>query len=279
MEEIIAEARKLVAEGVREITLLGQNVNSYGRDIYGDARFAEVLAKVAESGIERLRFATSHPKDLSEATIEAFANIRSVMPAFHLPVQSGSSRILRAMNRNYTAEQYLELVANLRAACKKANKPAPALSTDIIVGFPGETEDDFCQTLALATEVGYAQAFTFIYSPRAGTPAAELEDNTPAEVIQERFSRLVEVVQKSAWKFNQSELGEIVPVLFEGISKRNQAMLTGRSPRNQTVHALLPKDMTVSQFAGRILPVRVESCRTWYLQGSLILPEEQSKQL
>jgi tRNA-2-methylthio-N6-dimethylallyladenosine synthase len=268
-EEIVAEAERLVADGVREITLLGQNVNSYGRDLYGAPRFAEVLRAVGASGVARLRFATSHPKDLSAETIAAFAETPAVMPQLHLPVQSGSNAVLAAMNRSYTAEHYLGLIDAVRTACAAAGKDV-ALSTDVIVGFPGETQRDFEETLELVRAVGYSQAFTFIYSRREGTPAADWEDATPRETIQERFDTLVELVQASAWEQNQKELGMVLPVLFEGASKRDASILAGKSPKNQTVHAPLPEGCSAEDFAGRVLDVVVEEARTWYLRGSLV---------
>jgi tRNA-2-methylthio-N6-dimethylallyladenosine synthase len=268
-DEIVADAAKLVAEGVQEITLLGQNVNSYGRDLYGEPRFAEVLRAVGTSGVTRVRFATSHPKDLSEATIAAFAEVPAVMPALHLPVQSGSDRILKAMNRHYTAAHYLDLVAAVRSACERAGKEEPSLSTDIIVGFPGETAEDFEATMELVRAVGYAQVFTFIYSRREGTPAAKLHDDTPHELVQERFESLVALVQDSAWQQNQRFTDKTVPVLFEGSSKRDASMLAGKAPGGQTVHVPLPAGGSAGDFAGRILPVRIEQARTWYLRGEL----------
>ncbi len=264
LEDIAEEARGYVGAGVREITLLGQNVNSYGRDLYGEPRFVDVLDAVDATGIERLRFATSHPKDLTDEVIARFGTLRSLMPALHLPAQSGSDRILAAMNRRYTREHYLGLIAKLREAC-----PGIALSTDIIVGFPGETEEDFLQTLSLVEEVGYSQVFTFIYSKREGTPAAKLVDDTPREVIQERFDRLVEAVQRCAYEANQAELGKVVDVLVEGTSKRDGAMLTGKSPKNQTVHAPLPEGRSVDELVGAVVPVRVDEARTWYLAGTV----------
>ncbi|MDR2197052.1 MAG: tRNA (N6-isopentenyl adenosine(37)-C2)-methylthiotransferase MiaB [Coriobacteriales bacterium] len=269
LEEIRDEVRRLVDEGVQEITLLGQNVNSYGRDLYGSPRFAEVLREVGASGIARLRFVTSHPKDLSDDTIAAFAETPAIMPQLHLPVQSGSDAILAAMNRHYTAAHYLELVEKLRVACKAAGKDV-ALSTDLIVGFPGEREEDFEATLALVRAVGFAQAFTFIYSRREGTPAAALEDTSPRELIQGRFDSLVELVQKSAWEQNQKELGAVLPVLFEGSSKRDARVLVGRSPKNQTVHAPLSEGQSVENFVGCLGTVRIEEARTWYLRGLLV---------
>jgi tRNA-2-methylthio-N6-dimethylallyladenosine synthase len=271
-EEVVAEARRLVAQGVQEITLLGQNVNSYGRDLYGEPRFAEVLRAVGATGVARLRFATSHPRDLSAATIAAFAETPAVMPQLHLPVQSGSDAILAAMNRNYTAAHYLSLIDAVRSACAAAGRDV-AFSTDVIVGFPGETQRDFEATMELVRAVGYSQAFTFIYSRREGTPAAALEDVTPREVVQERFDALVALVQQSAWEQNQKELGCVLPVLFEGASKRDERILTGRSPKNQTIHAALPEGRAVEEFAGCLCDVRIEEARTWYLRGSLVEPE------
>lgn len=265
LEDIVAEAQRYVDAGVKEITLLGQNVNSYGRDLYGSPRFAEVLDAVDATGIKRLRFATSHPKDLTEEVIAKFGMLRSLMPALHLPVQSGSNTVLAAMNRRYTREHYIELVAKLRAV-----RPDIALSTDIIVGFPGETDKDFEDTYRLVDEVGYHQVFTFIYSKREGTPAAKLDDPTPHEVIQKRFDRLVELVQEHAWKENQAEAGATVEVLVEGTSKRDDHLLSGKSPKNQTVHAPIPDGMDISQLQGRFVDVKVSEAKTWYLSGTVV---------
>ena len=264
LEDIRAEAQGLVAQGVKEITLLGQNVNSYGRDLYGQPRFVDVLDAVAETGIERIRFATSHPKDLTDEVIARFGTLPNLMPYLHLPAQSGSNRILKAMNRRYTREHYLDLVRKVREAC-----PDIALSTDIIVGFPGETEEDFLDTLALVKEVGYHQAFTFIYSKREGTPAAKMEDDTPREVIQDRFDRLVDAVQEGAFAANQMFAGTVQPVLVEGASKRDERLLVGKSPHNVTVHAPLPPEVSAQQLAGSVVNVRIGEARTWYLSGKL----------
>ena len=265
LEDIANEARGYVLSGVKEITLLGQNVNSYGRDLYGKPRFADVLDALIASGVERIRFATSHPKDLTDEVIEKFATLPNLMPALHLPVQSGSDRILRAMNRRYDSAHYRELVQKVRAAC-----PDIALSTDIIVGFPGETEEDFLQTYELVREIGYHQVFTFIYSRREGTPAADMPDDTPREVIQERFDRLVDAVQEGAWQANQADAGSIVPVLVEGASKRDARMLSGRSPKNQTVHFPLPDGESVSAWTGKTVDVHVTEAKTWYLAGEVV---------
>ena len=265
LEDIVAEAERYVASGVKEITLLGQNVNSYGRDLYGSPRFAQVLDALDKTGIERLRFATSHPKDLSDEVISKFGNLRSLMPALHLPVQSGSDAVLAAMNRRYTVEHYRQLVGKLRDVC-----PDIALSTDIIVGFPGETQKDFDDTARLVDEVGYHQVFTFIYSKREGTPAAKIVDNTPHEVIQNRFDELVEIVQKHAFELNQADLGTTVDVLVEGVSKRDENLLSGKSPKNQTVHAPIPAGKTIDDLCGRIVPVSVTEAKTWYLSGDVV---------
>ena len=265
LEDIVAEAERYVASGVKEITLLGQNVNSYGRDLYGSPRFAQVLDALDKTGIERLRFATSHPKDLSDEVISKFGNLRSLMPALHLPVQSGSDAVLAAMNRRYTVEHYRQLVGKLRDVC-----PDIALSTDVIVGFPGETQKDFDDTARLVDEVGYHQVFTFIYSKREGTPAAKIVDNTPHEVIQNRFDELVEIVQKHAFELNQADLGTTVDVLVEGVSKRDENLLSGKSPKNQTVHAPIPVGKTIDDLCGRIVPVSVTEAKTWYLSGDVV---------
>lgn len=264
LEEVVAEAERYVSDGVKEITLLGQNVNSYGRDLYGKPRFADVLQAVADTGVERLRFATSHPKDLTDEVISKFGSVQNLMPALHLPAQSGSNTILKAMHRVYSIEHYLELIDKLRDAC-----PGIALSTDIIVGFPGETEKDFMDTYRLVEHVGYAQVFTFIYSKREGTPAASYVDETPREVIQERFDRLRIVVEKGAYDFNQAQSGRTVPVLFEGPSKKEPGIITGRSPENITVHAPLPDGISINEVAGSILDVHIDEPRTWYLRGEI----------
>ena len=261
-ERIVEECRTLKAEGVREVCLLGQNVNSYGRDLYGSPRFADLLRAVGELGFDRIRFTSSNPKDLSDETIRAMAETPGVMPHLHLAVQSGSTRILRAMHRSYTREEYLELVGRLSEAM-----PDLALSTDIIVGFPGETEEDFEDTLSLVRAVGFDSAFTFIYSKRPGTPAAEIVDETPHEVIQGRFERLAELVATLSHDANQKDLGASVEVLVEGCSKRDERVLVGHSRKNQTVHFALPDGSSASDYVGKLVDVQVDEARTWYLRG------------
>ena len=226
---------------------------------------AAVLRAVGDTGVERIFFTSSHPKDLLPETIDAMAETPAVMPQLHLAVQSGSTRILKEMNRRYTREDYLGLVDRIRN-----RMPDIALSTDIIVGFPGETEEDFEQTLSLAETVRYAQAYTFIYSKRAGTPAAEIDDPTPHEVILERFNRLVKVIETTAHEYNQGELHTVVPALIEGTSKKNDAVLLGKSPKNQTVHAPIPEGYSIDQLVGKIVDVDVDVAKTWYLSGSVV---------
>ena len=263
-EAVIGECERLVADGVREITLLGQNVNSYGRDLYGKPRFAELLRAVGQTGVERIRFTSSNPKDLTDETIAAMKETPAVMPHLHLAVQSGSTRVLKKMNRSYTREEYLDVVSRLRAAI-----PGLALSTDIIVGFPGETEEDFEDTLSLVKEAGYSSAYTFIYSKRPGTPAAKYEDNTPHEVIQERFDRLAELVAQQAHEANQVDLNTTQAVLVEGTSKRDNSVMVGHSEKNQTVHFNLPEGYTPEDLIGKIVDVHIDEARTWYLRGSM----------
>ncbi len=241
LEDIVDEAKRYVSAGVKEITLLGQNVNSYGRDLYGKPRFAddEVIAK--------------------------FGTLDALMPALHLPAQSGSDSILKAMHRSYTVEHYLGLIEKLRDV-----KPGISLSTDIIVGFPGETEQDFMGTYRLVEEVGYSQVFTFIYSKREGTPAASYFDDTPREVIQERFDRLREVVERGAYDFNQAQKGHVVDVLIEGASKKDSRIATGHSPENINVHAPIPEGAVLEDLVGKIVPVKIEEARTWYLRGTMV---------
>ena len=257
MEDIIDEAKRYKNEGVLELTLLGQNVNSYGRDIYGDPKFYDLLCKIDELGFDRLRFATSHPKDISDDVIKAFGSLDSLQPALHLPVQSGSSKILKEMNRKYDAQYYLGLIEKLRAV-----NPEIALSTDIIVGFPGESEEDFQATYDLVKNVGYHQVFTFIYSKREGTPAAKIKDDTPKEVIQKRFDKLVDLVAEKAYELNQKDLDTQTNVLFEGVSKKDKNVLVGKSPKNQTVHVSITDKEKASDFSGKILPVKITEAKT-----------------
>lgn len=271
LEDIVAEASKLVSEGVKEITLLGQNVNSYGRDLYGEPRFAEVLRAVSKTGIKRLGFATSHPKDLTDETIKAMSQLEASLDYLHLPFQSGSNAILKEMNRVYTREDYIALIDKVKIAM-----PDIAISTDIIVGFPGETEEDFLDTLSLYEYCKFDQAFTFIYSPREGTPAATMPHQVPDEVSQERFQRLVACVQKFAFDNNQKTLDTLQSVLIEGVSKRDESKLVSRSRQNKVVHFSIPDGMEAQQLMGKTALVRINHAQTWFLSGEFVSIESGS---
>jgi len=232
--ELVDEVRALAADGVREVTLLGQNVNSYGRDLRGDepASFAQLLELInGVEGIDRIRYTSPHPKDMREDVIRAHAELPALCEHIHLPLQSGSTRVLKRMRRTYTRERYLDRVALIRE-----HVPDCALTTDIIVGFPGETAEDFDQTLSLAEEVGYDGAFTFIYSPRRGTEAAGLADQVPHEVKVERMQRLVEVVQRRAHERAQRFVGRTLEVLVEGASRTDPSRTRGRTRHNKVVN-------------------------------------------
>jgi tRNA-2-methylthio-N6-dimethylallyladenosine synthase len=253
--EILAEAEGLAAEGVKEITLLGQNVNSWGREL--GTEFGELLrACDAVDGIERIRFTSPHPKDFRRPVIEAMAQCAAVCEHTHLPLQSGSTRVLKAMRRTYSRDRYLRLVEELRAAI-----PDLALTTDIIVGFPGETEDDFRETLEVVEEVGYDGAYTFVYSPRQGTEAAVSPDQVPEEAKHERIERLVEVVQRVAHERNRERIGRIEEVLVEGASRTDAALLRGRTRRNTTVN------FAGAAQPGELVNVLVESATSQTLLG------------
>jgi len=257
--EVVAEVTRLAGEGVREITLLGQNVNSWGRDLAPDVRteFGELLrACDAVDGIERIRFTSPHPKDFRDPVIAAMTECGGVCEHIHLPLQSGSDRILKAMRRTYDRARYLRLVGKLRAAI-----PDLALGTDIIVGFPGETEEDFRATLEAVEEVRYDSAFTFIYSPRRGTEAAELDGQVQYEVKRERLERLVEVVQRIAAERNAERVGRVEEVLVEGLSRTDEARLRGRTRRNTTVN------FSGSARPGELVPVEITSATSTTLGG------------
>ncbi|NLY54695.1 MAG: tRNA (N6-isopentenyl adenosine(37)-C2)-methylthiotransferase MiaB [Firmicutes bacterium] len=259
-ENILAEIENLVAQGYQEVTLLGQNVNSYGKDLDREYDFADLLRAVNETGIQRIRFMTSHPKDISPRLIEAMADCSHVMEHLHLPVQAGSNRILRAMNRRYTRERYLELVQEIRAAI-----PDICLTTDVIVGFPGETDEDFADTLSLMEIVRYDAAFTFAYSPRGGTPAARMLDQVPEVVSKERLQRLNALQTRISLERNQQLVGTEQEILVEGPSKNDPGKLTGRTRGNKLVHFV-----GEPQLAGQLVHVRITAAQTWNLFGELI---------
>ena len=257
-EDILEEIRALAKDGVKEIMLLGQNVNSYGLTLEEKVSFAQLLKEADEiEGIERIRFMTSHPKDLSDELIEVMAHAKKVCGHLHLPVQSGSSRILKKMNRRYTKESYLALVDRIREAM-----PEIALTTDIIVGFPGETEEDFEETMDLVKKVRYDNAFTFIYSKRTGTPAASMEDQVAEEDVKRRFDRLLKTVQEiSAEKAMKLE-GRTLPVLVESVNRQDEKLVTGRLENNSVVH--FPGDASM---IGEICQVKLNSCKGFYYLG------------
>ncbi len=253
--EVLAEVTRLAGQGVKEVTLLGQNVNSYGRDVGSD--FAELLRAVdAVDGIERVRFTSPHPKDFREPVIAAMAECAAVCEHAHLPLQSGSTRILKAMRRTYGRERFVALAGRMRDAI-----PDLALTTDLIVGFPGETDRDFEDTLAAVEEVGFDGAFTFVYSPRRGTEAAELPGQVPEEVKRARIERLVEVVQRIARERNLERVGRVEEVLVEGPSRTDAALLRGRTRRNTTVN------FTGEARPGDLVPVRIAEATSTTLRG------------
>ena len=260
-EEIIKEIRGLVQDGVTEIMLLGQNVNSYGKGLPQEITFADLLRKVNEiEGLERIRFMTSHPKDLSDDLIQAMADCEKVCSHLHLPLQSGSSRILKKMNRHYTKEDYLLLVKKIREKL-----PEIALTTDIIVGFPGETEEDFEETLDVVSKVRYDSAYTFIYSKRSGTPAASMEDQVPEDVVKERFAKLLKVVQTISAERTNEKLGMTEPVLIEQVNEQDESLVTGRLSNNAVVH--LPGDASM---IGSIVPVLLKESKGFYYMGQRV---------
>jgi tRNA-2-methylthio-N6-dimethylallyladenosine synthase len=254
--EVLAEVERLAGDGVREVTLLGQNVNSYGRDV--GSSFSELLRAVdAVEGIERIRFTSPHPKDFRRDVIAAMTECSAVCEHAHLPLQSGSTRVLKAMRRTYSRERYLRLVAELRAAI-----PDLALTTDVIVGFPGETEAEFLETLEVVEEVGFDGAFTFVYSLRQGTEAAALPDQVPDEVKRERIERLVEVVQRVAAERNAGRVGMVEEVLVEGPSRTEPEFLRGRTRRNTTVN------FSGDAAPGELVPVEISGSTSTTLRGS-----------
>ena len=260
-QAIIREIERLVADGVVEVMLLGQNVNSYGKNLEQPITFAQLLQEIEKiDGLERIRFMTSHPKDLSDELIEVMGNSKKICKHLHLPVQSGSTRILQKMNRRYTKEQYLELVDKIRKAV-----PDISLTTDIIVGFPGETEEDFQETLDIVRKVRYDSAFTFIYSKRTGTPAAVMEDQIPEDVIKDRFDRLLNEVQTIASEVCAVHEGTTQQVLVESVSEHDSSMVTGRLSNNLLVHFAGSEELI-----GQLIDVHLTECKGFYYLGEKI---------
>ena len=260
-KDIIREIEKLVSDGVVEVMLLGQNVNSYGKNLDEPVTFAQLLQEIEKiPGLKRIRFMTSHPKDLSDELIQVMKSSDKICHHLHLPLQSGSSRILKEMNRRYTKEDYLALTKKIRQAV-----PDISLTTDIIVGFPGETEEDFRETLDVIRKVRFDSAFTFIYSKRTGTPAAAMENQVPEEVVKDRFSRLLKEVQQISEERTSRFQGTVQEVLAEEIDSHKEGLLTGRMSQNILVHFPGTKEEI-----GKLLPVSLDECRGFYYMGSRI---------
>ncbi|WP_278287291.1 tRNA (N6-isopentenyl adenosine(37)-C2)-methylthiotransferase MiaB [Caloranaerobacter ferrireducens] len=260
-EDILKEINELAAQGCKEVTLLGQNVNSYGKTLDKKVSFAQLLRMVNEvEGIERIRFTTSHPKDLSDELILAIKECDKICEHIHLPFQAGSNKILKAMNRKYTKEHYLNLIEKI-----KKEIPDIAITTDIIVGFPGETEEDFEETLDVVRKVKFDSAFTFLYSIRKGTPAAEMKNQVPEDIKHKRFQRLLDTIYPISLEINQKLKDKIVEVLVEEISKTDKTKVTGRTRTNKVVH--FPGDKNL---IGKLVNVKITNPKTWTLEGELI---------
>lgn len=260
-EDIINEIKKLVADGVVEVMLLGQNVNSYGKTLDNPISFAELLKMVENiEGLERIRFMTSHPKDLSDDLIEVMKNSKKICKHLHLPLQSGSSRILKIMNRHYDKEQYINLADKIKKAI-----PDISLTTDIIVGFPGETEEDFLETLDVVRHVRYDSAYTFIYSKRTGTPAAKMENQIPDDVIKDRFDRLLSEVQNISNELTGRYVGKTMEVLAEEVNSHDSSLLTGRLSNNTVVHFKGGKELI-----GKIVKVHLDEAKGFYYIGTQV---------
>lgn len=260
-EDIIREIQGLVADGVVEVMLLGQNVNSYGKTLEHPMTFAQLLTEIEKiEGLERIRFMTSHPKDLSDELIEVMKHSKKICKHLHLPVQSGSTEILKKMNRRYTKEQYLELVRKIKEAV-----PDISLTTDIIVGFPGETEEDFLETMDVVKKVRYDSAFTFIYSKRTGTPAAAMENQVPEDVVKDRFDRLLKEVQSISAEVCSVHEGMTQSVLVEAVNDHDPALVTGRLSNNILVHFPGEKELI-----GKIVSVRLDACKGFYYIGTRV---------
>ncbi|HHU55185.1 MAG TPA: tRNA (N6-isopentenyl adenosine(37)-C2)-methylthiotransferase MiaB [Acholeplasmataceae bacterium] len=260
-QDIIDEIKELAREGYKEVTLLGQNVNAYGKDFTDiNYTFANLLSDLQKTDIERIRFTTSHPRDLDDETIKVMATGKNIMPHLHLPVQSGSNRILKAMNRKYTKESYLEKIQKLRSLI-----PDISITTDIIVGFPGETEEDFLETLRLVEEANFEGAFTFIFSPREGTPASKFSDETPLAEKKDRLLRLNKIVNEGYARGNKRFVSDVVKVLVTSVSNKNDKVLSGYTPHFKLVNFEGSKDLI-----GKIVDVKVEKAYTWHLKGVIV---------
>ena len=259
-EDIISEVKDLIKEGYKEVTLLGQNVNAYGKDFKNrDYKMENLLEDVAKTGIKRVRFVTSHPWDFTDNMIDIIAKYDNICNYIHLPVQSGSSKILKLMGRRYTKESYIELYNKIRSKIKNSS-----VTTDIIVGFPGETEEDFNETLKLAEECKFDSAFTFIYSPRDNTPAAKMEDNVSKEEKEKRLYKLNDVINKYAREANDKLVGKVLPVLLEDVSEKSSSMLKGYTDTMKLVNVKADK-----KYIGEIVNVKITDAKTWSLDGEI----------
>ena len=259
-EDILKEVKELKEQGYKEITLLGQNVNAYGKDLDGEIEFSKLLEKVSDTGIERIRFVTSHPWDFTDKMIDVISSRENIMPYIHLPLQSGSDRILKLMGRRYTKEKYLELFNKLKKAL-----PYSSITTDIIVGFPGETEEDFNDTLDVVNECKFDSAFTFIFSPRIGTPAAKMKDDVSLEIKNERLQKLNELINKYSKEANDRYLNKTIPVLIEGYSEKDNKYLMGYTDTMKLVNVEGSKENI-----GKIVNVKITDVKTWSMNGKII---------
>ncbi|NOU93346.1 tRNA (N6-isopentenyl adenosine(37)-C2)-methylthiotransferase MiaB [Paenibacillus sp. LMG 31456] len=260
-QDVLAEVRDLARQGFQEVMLLGQNVNAYGKDFEdSEYRFGDLMNDISKIDIPRVRFTTSHPRDFDDHLIEVLSKKGNLVEQIHLPVQSGSNEILKRMSRKYTREHYLDLVAKIKQAI-----PDASLTTDIIVGFPGETEEQFEETLSLVKEVKFDGAYTFIYSPREGTPAAAMADDVPMEVKKSRLYRLNDILGQFSKECNENYKGQVLEVLVEGESKNNAEVLAGRTRTNKLVHLTGPKELI-----GKVVPVKITDAQTWYIKGEWV---------
>ena len=259
-EYILDEVKNLIKDGYMEVTLLGQNVNAYGKDLYSDYGMDNLLTDVAKTGIKRIRFVTSHPWDFTDSMIDIIKKYDNIMPYIHLPLQSGSNSVLKLMGRRYTKESYLELFNKI-----KKNIPNVSITTDIIVGFPNESDSDFNDTLDIVNECKFDSAFTFIFSPRVGTPAAKMVDNIPMDVKEKRLQILNELINKYSKEANLKYEGKIVPVLIEGVSEKDDGMLSGYTDTMKLVNVKADK-----KYIGKIVNVKITDVKTWSMDGEIV---------
>lgn len=260
-QDIIVEIKELVENGVKEVTLLGQNVNSYGKNFDEKFDFSDLLVEIDKiDGLERIRYMTSHPRDFSDKLINTISQSKKICEHFHLPIQSGSNHILKEMNRGYTRERYMDIVAKIRQCI-----PDASITTDIIVGFPGETDEDFQETMELVNHIQYDSAFTFIFSPRSGTPAAKMADQVPIEIKKVRLQKLMELQNDSSLRINKALEGKTLEVLVEKVSDHNPDMMSGRTRTNKII--IFPGN---KEMIGKLIPVQIIKAQTWNLIGEMV---------